>query len=217
MATNKTGSDAAKYAGHFLPICQTVAARTELHLDWSYAQCYMLSQELYRGLIAMSRAEDSQALSLPPKLDLVWQELIIHTQLYRNFCSDVLGHFLDRAPMATSDSKRARVLNTIDLFRQEFKAAPEPWCWGEQEIEEEPADCFPIFVKTMSGKTVTMRVAKDTTVGFLKRAMQRLEGVPADQQRVIFCGKQLEEGRTLGDYKIMKESTLHLLLRLVGC
>ncbi len=170
--------------------------------------------ELVRGLIVKNINEPG---GLPHIVDQAWHEAILNTRGYTELC-DVLGRGMIHHTTASSQDDpvviQSRIDQTVINYRKRYHEEPQDPNW------ETPLDIVTpsvVYVKTITGQTIVVPMEGSLSVLGLKQRIRNQEGIPIDQQLLIFAGKTLEAERTLADYNIQRESTLHLVMNLRGC
>lgn len=166
-------------------------------------------------------------------MDAMWHAHILDTRAYKECCELLLGSngFVHHDPYAGEDYtvQRARRRFTKFAYKDIYGEDPrEGWGpdpspdGGVERVKKRKclplaADAFPIYVKTLSGSTLTVQIDRNSVTEDLKKSIYEIEGVPPDQQRLVFAQRELADEEKLVDHSIQEECTVHLVLHLGGC
>jgi len=210
---------------------------------WNTEKSIRACKELMRGLYCKVILDDD--FCLPPQIDLVWEQAILNTTMYRNMCDDIFSTFFEH-----TTSRESIVENNHDvtammiLYATFFNEDPPRDLWALDEVikkeekqlrrnpprkakkirlveekenkNQKPTRSYQIFIST-SMTTFPLVVSANMPIIGVKHMIQEKKGIPPDQQRILFAGYTISDNVKCWDAQVRKETTVNLLLKLRGC
>jgi hypothetical protein len=199
-------------------------------LDFStHYKTIVLLEEYYKWLTLLAEHGGAMELSPGSIIDKVWHEHILDLEDYLYICNKLAGrilyHYPEHSFKADRKERWTRQSTTHNHYIKRYgkyndltKIYWNDWTPGKIYQKYLVNPHWQLFVKDLDGFTITFIFNEDTTVEELKFMISEYNGLSPCEQRLIFAGRQLEDGNSLfKHYKIQKESTIHLVLRLAGC
>jgi len=184
---------------------------------------YDLCAEYYKFLMLLhlnNNNETVDKLSPPHLIDSIWHEHLMDNESYANLCGLIGGHVLFHYPensfRAGIDGYDKRFSRTIDLYEKTYGTAKPSWIWYPTHTRN-PRKTIQLFVKTQCGKTMTIDTYGNASTYEIMELIEKKEGIPTNQQKLVFSGKLLDMDKSISVYGIQNGSTLHFSLKLRGC
>jgi len=208
---------------------------------WTNEKATRACKEMMRGIYCKSFLETGTSFSLPPQIDLAWHQAILNIKMYQEMCFVLFFKMIDHTTVTSGDpvrEKNHRVTATMLFYEEMFGEKPPADLWKrEDEIDhevfprkstktdepekkrklEKPDHSYLVFVKTLTGKTISLIVSADLPIVALKYIIQKREGINTLSQRLVYAGRNLENDDLCWESGLRRESTVHLVLQCSGC